>query len=149
MKIKGNLNTGKQQEVAGHLLSLVQVALDRWYKGDPYGYLAIYDEENYTYFDPSKTTKIDSFDEIKAFYDTIIDLVHSSDYSIVDPIVQFLGNAAVLTCNILAHVGADINKWNSTEVFQLNANDKWKVVHSHWAFIRPMDIVFDSGKEIV
>lgn len=43
----------------------------------------------------------------------------------------------------------DINKWNSTEVFQLTPENNWKIVHSHWAFMRPMDMVFDPEKQIV
>ncbi|PJJ08612.1 SnoaL-like protein [Flavobacterium sp. 1] len=149
MKITGNLDADKQQEIANLLLSLVEGALARWYKGDPYGYLELYDQDNYSYFDPSKTARLDGFNNIKAFYDTIKGVIYSTDYSIVDPSVQIFDNTAVFCCNIIAHVGSDINKWNSTEVFRLTSENNWKILHSHWAFMRPMDIVFDPEKEIV
>lgn len=149
MKITSNLEARRGQEIADLLLGLVEGALTRWYKGDPYGYLELYDKDNYSYFDPAKTSRIDGFDQIKDFYETIKGVVHSSEYSIVDPRVQIFENTAVFCCNIIAHVGSDINKWNSTEVFQLTSENKWKIVHSHWAFIRPMDMVFDPEKQIV
>lgn len=149
MKITSNLTTSKQHEIADTLIGLVQGALDRWYKGDPYGYLELYDRNNYSYFDPAKTSRLDGFDKIKAFYDTIKGVVYSSNYSIVDPGVQIFENSAVLCCNVIAHVGSDVTKWNSTEVFQLNSEDEWKIIHSHWAFMRPMDMVFDPEKQIV
>jgi hypothetical protein len=149
MKIISDLKTDRKQEIAELLLSLVEEALARWYNGDPYGYLEIYDQDNFSYFDPVRTSRLDGFDKIEAFYDTIKGIVHSSDYSIVDPSVQIFESSAVLCCNIIANVGADAYKWNSTEVFHLTSENTWKIIHSHWSFIRPMDMIFDSNKQIV
>ena len=51
MKITSNLEARRGQEIADLLLGLVEGALTRWYKGDPYGYLELYDKDNYSYFD--------------------------------------------------------------------------------------------------
>lgn len=39
-------------------------------------------------------------------------------------------------------------QYNCIEVYQLEAGE-WKVIHSTWSFIRPMDMDFNQAKEIV
>lgn len=144
-----NLSSEKQQETTEFLIGLIEGALARWYKGDPYRYLEMFDKENYAYFDPTINSRIDGYDAIKVHYDSIAGLVHCEDYTIEGIRVQLFDGSAVVSCNIIANNDPQILKWNSTEVFVLNSENEWRIVHSNWAFTRPMDVDFGDNKQLV
>ncbi len=143
-------NSEQTKKIADVIIGLEKAALDRWYKGDPDGYLEIYDEEDLSYFDPPKDKRLDGYSNVKAFYDSIKGLVHSEKYEILNPLVQVLTDtSATLSYNLVAYVGNDINNWNLSSVFKLNKNNQWKIIHTHWSFVRPMDISFEKNKDII
>ena len=139
----------EKNKVEEVIIGMEKAALERWYKGDPYGYLEMYDEKDFSYFDPAKDKRLDGHSDMKAFYDTIKGLVHSDKYEILTPLVQVSKDTATLSYNLVAYVGKDVHNWNSSSVFKLNDNNQWKVIHTHWSFVRPMDISFDTDKQIV
>ena len=51
------------------LIAQERAALDRWGKGDPGGYLSIYDPE-ITYFDPARETRADGLPALQALLRT-------------------------------------------------------------------------------
>lgn len=136
--------------IADKIISLEKQALDQWYKGNPDGYLSIYDEKDFTYFDPNLKHRVDNFESIKEQYErTVRNKVFSNTYNMVDPRVQLTKEMAVLTYTLFAKVGENNLEWNCTEVFRLDESKQWKIVHSNWSFIRPMDMKFNPYVEIV
>jgi ketosteroid isomerase-like protein len=43
---------------------------------------------------------------------------------------------AVLTFNLFSYVGDKASKWNCTEVYRLEKNGHWKIIQTHWSFIK-------------
>jgi hypothetical protein len=44
---------------------------------------------------------------------------------------------AVLTYNLESYSGETVWKENCTEVYRLEENDEWKIIHSHWLLTKP------------
>jgi hypothetical protein len=44
---------------------------------------------------------------------------------------------AVLTYNLHTSSGETLWKENCTEVYRLEENNEWKIIHSHWSLTRP------------
>jgi ketosteroid isomerase-like protein len=114
------------------VLALERAALDRWGRGDPEGYLDI-SAPDVTYFDPFVQHRIDGIAALKAWYEPIRGKIRIDDDEILDPHVQLIGNAAILTIHYLSHGSEGVKRWNCTEVYRRSGDD-WKIVHSHWSF---------------
>jgi hypothetical protein len=59
-----------------------------------------------------------------------VSLVH---YELINPKVQLVGNAAVLTFNYLSRdaSGAE-ERWNCTEVYRHDGR-QWQIIQTHWS----------------
>jgi uncharacterized protein (TIGR02246 family) len=127
--------------VRDHIIGLERAALERWGKGDPQGFLDIMSRDE-TYFDPITEKRIDGREGMKTFFAPFAGTISIERVEIVDPKVQRLGDLAVLTFNLndygaqLAGGPKTTARWNSTEVYQ-RINGSWKIVHSHWSYIKP------------
>jgi len=120
------------------IIAIEKAALEMWNKGNPDGYLNIY-ANDYTYFDPYLEKRVDGFDAIKKLYDGIKGQVSVDRYEMIDPVVQILAkDVVVLTFNLNSYSDNDLYRWNCTEVFKLQADKEWKIIHTHWSYIRPM-----------
>lgn len=51
----------------------------------------------------------------------------------INPVVQSAGTMTVLTYNLHSHTGETLWKENCTEVYRLEEDNKWKIIHSHWS----------------
>ena len=60
-------STGEKEDVANTIISIEKAALDRWGKGDPWGYTEISADE-ITYFDTSTERRIDGLESLKKYY---------------------------------------------------------------------------------
>jgi ketosteroid isomerase-like protein len=114
------------------VLALERAALDRWGKGDPGGYLEI-SAPDVTYFDPFVKQRVDGIDALKAWYEPVRGKIRIDRDEIVDPRVQVIGNAAILTMQFVSHGSEGAKRWNCTEVYR-RADGEWKIVHTHWSF---------------
>lgn len=123
-----------QPDPAGVLVALERAALERWVRGDPDGFLEICDPE-VSYFDPFIERRLDGLDALRAWYEQMRGKVEIDRFEILDPRVQFAGDAAVLTFRFESDSGAAA-AWNTTEVYRKTAAG-WRIVHTHWAFHRP------------
>jgi len=127
------------EALTNKIIAIERAALEEWNKGNPDAYLSIY-ANDYTYFDPYLEKRVDGFDAIKKLYDGIKGQVSADRYEMIDPAVQILAkDVAVLTFNLYSYSGNDLYKWNCTEVFKLQPDKVWKIIHTHWSYIRPMD----------
>jgi ketosteroid isomerase-like protein len=123
-------------QLANKIIAQEKAALERWNNGDPSGYLAITANDN-TYFDPFLNLRLDGKAEIEKLYASIKGQVNVESYEMVNPQVQIAGEIAVLTFNLNSTSHGKVQKWNSTEVYRLEADGSWKIIHSHWSLTMP------------
>jgi uncharacterized protein (TIGR02246 family) len=124
------------------IIAMEKAALERWGQGDPQGLLDIYAPE-ITYFDPVQEKRIDGIEPLKKIYAAIAGKIKVGRYDMIDPKVQWHGEVAVLTYNLVDDVlqqpdgpGNVRVAWNSTQVYA-RVDGKWRIIHSHWSFIKP------------
>ncbi|MDR0973723.1 MAG: nuclear transport factor 2 family protein [Prevotellaceae bacterium] len=122
--------------VAAHILSLEEAALDEWIQGNPSGFLQIY-AEDYSYFDPFVEKRVDGFQAIKQLYESLRGQISADRYEMLNPTVQTHGDTAVLSFNYRAYCADGVQEWNCTEVYRLQADNAWKIIHTHWSLTKP------------
>ena len=74
--------------------------------------------------------------DLTAWYDGIRGTIKVDRDEIIDPLVQIIGDAAILTFQYVSYSGDAAAYWNCTEVYQRSGDD-WRIVHSHWSFTQP------------
>lgn len=118
------------------IIALETAALEAWHNGDPTPYLELYSND-FTYFDPVREKRLDGLDKIKELYESMRGKVKMDKFEIINPVVQQSGTMAVLTYNLESYSGETLWKENCTEVYSLEENNNWKIIHSHWSFTKP------------
>jgi hypothetical protein len=119
--------------LADSIIALECAALDRWGKGDPSGFLEIC-ATDVVYFDPNLERRIDGRDALGKYYEAIRGKVSIERYELLNPLVQRVGDAAVLTFNYVSYGGAeDEYRWNCTEVYRWSGED-WEIIQTHWSY---------------
>lgn len=125
--------------VLGELMALESAAMERWRKGDPWGFTDISAPE-VTYFDTGTPQRINGLDALKAEYATREGKIHYDVMEFLDPRVQVRGDVAVLVYRFFStHLNPDgsISRrtpWNCTEVFA-RINGQWRIIHTDWSYI--------------
>jgi ketosteroid isomerase-like protein len=139
MPITVQLNEQKYEGVAAELLALESAAMERWRKGDPYGFTDI-SAPDVTYFDTGTPARLDGIETLKAECDKRKGKIHYDVMEFINPIVLVHSDTAVLFYNFFSTTlnpdGSIKTRtpWNCTEVFA-KIDGKWKIVHTHWSFI--------------
>jgi ketosteroid isomerase-like protein len=129
------------EDVTAQIVALERGALDRWGRGDPDGYVEIYDPE-VTYFDPFQERRLDGLEGIKKVLEPIRGKVRVSRYDMLHPKVQRRGDLAVLSFNLVSYQkkpdGTEpaVARWNATAVYR-RTGGTWKSIHVHWSFTQP------------
>ncbi len=126
------------KSIAAMIIAMEKAALEEWNKGNPSGYLAIY-ADDINYFDPFQEKRIDGFERMQVFYEGLRGQMSAGKYEMIDPVVQVTDRMAVLSYN-LSYPDNAAYKWNCTEVYRLDPDGQWKIIHNHWSFVRPMDM---------
>lgn len=116
------------------IIALERAALEKWNQGDPSSYLALY-SKRITYFDPLHPKRLDGFDVMEKYYESVRGKIHVDKYEIIDPVVEVCGDMAVLSYNLRSCSGEEETRWNCTEVYYKEENDQWKIIHNHWSNI--------------
>ncbi len=127
--------TDESTTTAAQILQLERAALDRWGKGDPDGFLEI-TAPDVSYFDPFLEDRVDSLRALTGWYDQIRGKIRIDRDQIIEPRVQFIGSAAILSYRFVSEGSEGSARWNATEVYQY-VDGGWKIVHSHWSFTKP------------
>lgn len=124
------------QEVEKVIIAKECQALDQWSAGNPAGFAVNFSDSS-TYFDDiAAQTRLDGIEEIKAYLSSLQGQIPAHTYEIIDPKVQVLGHAAVLTLHYHTSVGDQKGPpWKATSVYQFLNND-WQVVHAHWSLVK-------------
>jgi ketosteroid isomerase-like protein len=118
------------------IIALETAALEAWLNGNPTPYLDLYSND-FTYFDPVHEKRLDGWQTIKALYESMRGQVKMDTFKIIDPVVQSTDRMAVLTYNLQTYAGETLWKENCTEVYRLEEDNAWKIIHSHWSLTGP------------
>lgn len=118
------------------IIALETAALEAWHNGNPSPYLDLYSKD-ITYFDPAHERRLDGWDEIKKLYESMRGKVKMDKFEMINPVVQQTDTMVVLTYNLQSYSGEKLWKENCTEVYRLEENNGWKIIHSHWSFTKP------------
>ena len=126
----------RETNLTQKIISMEREALDRWGKGDPWGYTEISAEE-VTYFDTGTERRMDGHEALKKYYKTLEGKIRIDHYEMINPKVQVHGNTAVLTFNLIDYEPQEDGsfsetRWSSTEVYS-RIDGEWKIVHTHWS----------------
>ncbi len=122
------------------IIALENAAMERWRNGDPMGFVEI-SARDICYVDPGLTRPIIG---LEAYTDHVKQLegkIHYQKSEFIDPRVEKVGEAALLTYNYRSSViipGGEVSSqtpWNCTEVY-FKQNGEWKIVHNHWSFLK-------------
>jgi ketosteroid isomerase-like protein len=117
------------------IINLERAALDRWEKGDPSGFLEIC-ASDVVYFDPNLEKRIDGLEALARYYEPIRSKAFAERYELLNPLVQLVGDAAVLTFNYVSFgTMEEQSRWNCTEVYR-RSNGKWQIIHTHWSYTK-------------
>ena len=119
-------------KISETIIALEKAAMKAWSNGDPTLFLELYSED-FTYFDPAHEQRLDGRDKIEELYESMRGKIKMDNYEIISPVVQSTGTMAVLTYIIQSHVEGVLWKENCTEVYRLEENSKWKIIHSHFS----------------
>ena len=126
----------KGDNITQTIIALEKNALEKWNQGDPDAYLAL-SADNVTYFDPAIGQRLDGLEALKKYYEPARGLVRVSKHEMINPQVCASEGMAVLSYNLHSYSDTRVSKWNCTEVYKLNKDGKWKIVHTHWSFVKP------------
>lgn len=139
----------QEQRLAEHIIGLEKAALDKWFNGDTSGYERLWSSHSFTYFDAVVTERVDSHATIAEFLKTIDGKLFADSYDFRNPRVQIGQDMAVLTYQLFAKTTLIDMEYNCIEVYQKETDGEWRVIHSTWSFIRPMDKDFRPAEQIV
>jgi ketosteroid isomerase-like protein len=135
---KGSEVSGTQgmSDLEKKIVQIEKDALDKWFQGDPSAYIEIMGDE-IGYFDPTMEKRSDGRVPLAKMYEAMRGRVHAEKYEMLNTRIQSTADIALLTFNLIAIEEGVPYRWNCTEVFGLQKDGKWKIIHSHWSQTRP------------
>jgi len=125
-----------ERTITKTIIALETEALEAWHNGNPSPYLELYSND-FTYFDPAHERRLDGWDKIKELYESMRGKVKMDKFEMINPVVQQTDTMAVLSYNLESYSGKTLWKENCTEVYRLEENNEWKIIHSHWSLTGP------------
>jgi hypothetical protein len=132
------------------LLVLEDRAMERWRRGDPWGFLEL-SATDVSYFDPETDGRLDGSDALRRLYAEVEGKIHYDVSQYIVPRVQPFGDVSVLSYH---YRSADLQPdgtagagtlWNTTEVFA-RIDDQWRIVHTHWSYARAGQAEIDKNE---
>jgi ketosteroid isomerase-like protein len=124
------------RSIAETIIALETAALEAWLNGDPTPYLDLYSND-FTYFDTVHERRLDGWQTVKDLYENMRGQVKMDTFEIINPVVQSTDTMAVLTYNLQSYAGETLWKENCTEVYKLEEENGWRIIHSHWSLTGP------------
>ncbi len=119
-------------DIPSHIIAMECAALERWIHGDPSGFLEIC-APDIVYFDPYREKRVDGLEALTALYKELWGKILLDRFELLNPLVQVVGDAAVLTFNYVSYAGEAEYRWNCTEVYRQNG-DQWQIIQTHWSY---------------
>lgn len=105
---------------------------------DPMAFVELSDTD-VIYFDPSLEKKIEGLDQLRTHYEHMSNPDPVDRSEMIRPVVHVTQNIAVLTFNLDCHAGDKVIKWNCTEVYRRNPANEWKIIQTHWSYVKPLE----------
>ena len=99
------------KDIPSLIISMEYAALDRWIHGDLSGFLEIC-APDIVYFDPYREKRVDGLEDLTALYKELWGKVLLDRFEPLNPLVQVIGDAAVLTFNYISYAGEAEYRWN-------------------------------------
>ena len=125
--------------VLAELMRLESAAMERWRKGDPWGFVELYAPQT-TYFDTGTSQRINGKAALAAEYKQREGKIFYDVMDFIEPWMLVCGDMAVLFYRFLSTrlnpdgSIASRTPWNCTEIYA-RVDDSWKIIHNHWSFI--------------
>lgn len=125
--------------VLGELMTLEAKAMERWRKGDPWGFTEI-SSSAVTYFDSGTPHRLNGLSALKEEYGRRVGKIRYDVMEFLEPTVQVHGGAAVLfyrfhSTRLRSDGSVEFRiPWNCTEVYA-KSEGSWRIVHTHWSLI--------------
>ena len=123
----------------GEIMALESAAMERWRKGDPWGFIELYTPDA-TYFDTGTPKRLRG-EALRSELAQRLGQIHYDVMDFVAPRIQVLGDMAVLTYRFLStrlnRDGSIASRTpcNCSEVYA-RMDGKWRIIHNHWSFIK-------------
>ena len=123
-----------QSDVAATIVALERGAMDRWAKGDPSGFTELM-APDVTVFDAFTGERVDGLEAALRHYAPFRGRVSIPRYEFTNPLVQSIGDTAILTYNFVAYGAMNevLSRWNFTEVYR-RTGDRWLIAQSHASY---------------
>lgn len=125
-----------KQNISETIIALEKAAMQAWLNGNPSPFLAFYSKD-FTYFDPSLEWRLDGWNKIEELYESMRGKAKIDQFEMINPVVQSTDTMAVLTYNLHIRLGDMLWKENFTEVYHLEDNNEWKIIHCHISPTKP------------
>jgi hypothetical protein bfra3_15523 len=124
------------EDIKSTIIALEEQALKLWNNGNPDGFIEL-SSDDVVYIDPAFENKLEGKKFLEAYYNNVRGKIKIDSYKMINPTVQVSTDIAVLTYNYEAHRDGQVFRMNCTEVYKLIPSDQWKIIHTHWSFVRP------------
>lgn len=140
VSIPVQLSRKEYDGVLGKVMALESAAMERWRKGDPWGFTEI-STPDVTYFDTGTPQRLSGLDALKTLYAEWEGQIHYDVMEFIDPRIQIHGDMVVLTYRFfstqLTPDGSISSRtpWNCSEVF-VRIEGQWSIIHTHWSYIK-------------
>lgn len=131
------LSTNAQQKNMENKTLIISLEKEALASTDPMAFVELSDTD-VIYFDPSLETKIEGLEQLRTYYKGM-QLPPADHFDMIRPIVQVTQNIAVLTFNLDCYLSDKVIKWNCTEVYRRNPDNQWKIIQTHWSYVKPID----------
>jgi ketosteroid isomerase-like protein len=125
--------------ILGELMLLESAAMERWRKGDPWGFVELYAPQ-VTYFDTGTPQRINGREALSAEYQQREGKIFYEVMDFIEPWVLVCGDLAVLFYRFLSTRlnpdGSIVSRtpWNCTEIY-VRMKGSWRIIHNHWSHI--------------
>lgn len=122
------------------LMILESGAMERWRKGDPWGFIEI-SAPDVTYFDTGTRQRIDGRKALEAEYALREGKIFYDVMDFIDPLLLVQQDMAVLVYRFLStwlNPDGSVARrvpWSCTEVY-VKYDDRWLINHTHWSIIQ-------------
>lgn len=125
-----------EHALAKTIIAIEKAAMEAWLDGNPSPFLELYDK-NFSYFDLSLELRLDGWNKIRDLYKNMESKLRTDHFEMINPMVQSSATMAVLTYNLHIYWRDMLWKENCTEVYRLDDNNKWKIIHNHLSPTQP------------
>ena len=124
------------EDIRVTIIALEKQALELWNNGNPDGFLEL-SSDDVTYFDPSFEEMFEGKKALEEYYNGFRGKNRVDSYEMIRPIVKVASGTAVLAYDYEAQREGRVYRMQCTEIYTCSSSAQWKIIHTHWSFVRP------------